>query len=112
MPAAHQGRVVDHWNHGDFDDTHRASGFGGAMALATVARWPGGAVEDASDLAEPLVELLTRESVAEGDTRCGILMPLSGLDACWRVRAPDGIAGAPNERWTSVGFRRADIGEG
>ena len=44
--------MVDHWNLGDFDDTHRASGFGAAMALATVARWPGGAVEDASDLAE------------------------------------------------------------
>ncbi len=40
-------------------------------------------------------------------------MPLSGLDACWRVPAPDGIAGAPNERWTSFGgFRRAAIGEG
>ena len=82
------------------------------MALATVARWPGGAVEDVSDLAELLVELFTRQPGAEGDTRCGILMPLSGLGACRRVRAPDGIAGAPNERWTSVGgFRRAEIGE-
>jgi len=105
--------VVDHWNLGNFDETHRASDFGGAMALPAVARWSGGAVEDASDLAELLVELLTREPDAEGDTRCGILMPLSGLDACWRVRAPDGVAGAPNERWTSVGeFRRPDTGEG